>query len=164
MRRGAKLDEALSTWSEDVARRVSRRTILIRTLKGVAGTVAGLTIGSWVGMSEAEAVGCNCLYPGCGNCSCHGKTCPSNGCPSGCYVCKSGDCVNCDYSDGEWTCCSNCCGICGKGFYLCYDCRCTGCLAQCGCKTNCLCSGCCTPQDVREEMARIAHERQLARS
>jgi hypothetical protein len=152
------LDRSLSQLTEDVARQLTRRRFLLRGVKVVSGTLAGLSIGSFAGLHSDEAAACSCSYVGCGNCSCRGKTCPNNGCPSGCSPCLKGDCVECPHPSGAWVCCSSCCGVCGLGSYYCYDCRCSGCGQLCGCKTGCLCSGCCTPGEVKEEFARIVRE------
>ena len=153
-------DTQISLLTEDVVRKVSRRQALIRGVKGMSAVVAGLSVGSLIRTEEAfAACSCSCTYPGCGHCSCRGKTCPFNGCPSGCIQCTSTDCpgTSCIYGDANWICCFGC-GQ-GSGFYRCWDCRCTGCGTLCGCKSGCLCSGCRTAEDVK---AYLDSERELA--
>lgn len=135
------IDTRISHITEDFARKISRRKVLGKGLKTIAGTVAGMSLGMFWGLPSAHAA-CSCSFPGCGNCSCRGKTCPSRGCPSGCTVCTTADgCAGCIYASGYWVCCQACCGTCNLGYQLCYDCKCTGCGGTCGCKSNCLC-GC----------------------
>lgn len=159
-------DRKLNVVAEDVARAVSRREVVFKGLRGLAAAAAAVSVGSLAGVKDAfarTACTCSCAYPGCGNCSCRGKTCPTNGCPSSCKICHLGDCSNggCPYSDGNWVCCSGC-GVCGFGYYVCYDCRCptctgcSGCSNKCGCKSGCLCSGCCSPAEVAAEMQKLA--------
>ena len=83
------VDETVSRWTETLARKISRRRIVSTGLKGIAATAAAWTIGNFAAGQSAEAVSCSCSYPGCGSCSCLGKTCPTSGCPSGCYVCTT---------------------------------------------------------------------------
>lgn len=150
-------DTKMSHVTEDVARRISRREVVLKGVKGAAATVAALSVG---GMGAARgafaATSCGCSYPGCGHCSCRGYSCPSSGCPSACQICTSGDCpgTSCIYSGGSWI-DSNCpCGVCGFGYFRCYDCRCTACSRLCGCRSTCLCSGCCAQEQVKVQMAR----------
>jgi hypothetical protein len=154
---GEEADRRMSHLTEDVARKVSRRKVLKHGIKGIVASVAAMAIGSTVGADPALASSCGCSYPGCGHCSCRGKPCPSGGgCPSGCYICTSVDCpsTSCIYSGGSWIDSDCSCGVCGFGYYRCYDCRCTSCSTLCGCRTTCLCSGCCAPAELRTLMAR----------
>src|SRR5215218_5285063 len=148
-------DKKVSFLSEDLARKLSRKQLMVRGVKGFAAVAAGASVGSLVRVKDAFAANCTCScdYPGCGNCSCRGKICPNNGCPSGCTLCKAGDCDSCPYSNASWVCCTGC-GVCGLGWYVCYDCKCPGCGSLCGCKTDCRCSGCCSPAEVKAEMAK----------
>jgi hypothetical protein len=151
-------DRKLSELSEDMARKLSRRQALLKGVKGAAAAVAVLAVGGTVGVRDALAAtsSCGCSYPGCGHCSCRGKSCPSSGCPSGCYICKSTTCPNtaCIYTSGSWI-DSNCpCGRCGFGYFRCYDCRCTSCSKLCGCRSICLCSGCCSPEELEHQFER----------
>jgi hypothetical protein len=152
-------DRAVNLAAEDIARRLTRRRVVSRGVKGAAALVAGLSVGGFAGVRSAFASNClcSCDFPGCGECSCKGKSCPANGCPSGCVSCISTDCPGsgCIYSDGTWVCCTGC-GRCGLGYYSCWDCRCLTCNDACGCKTDCRCAGCCSPAQVKEEMARDA--------
>ena len=151
-------DTKMSHLTEDVARRLSRRQVVLRGVKGLAASLAAVSAGGAFAVRDAfgRTTACGCVYPGCGRCSCRGLTCPSTGCPSGCYICTSGDCPNtaCIYSGGSWV-DSNCsCGRCGYGYYRCYDCRCTSCSRLCGCRSICLCSGCCAQDEIQEQMVR----------
>jgi hypothetical protein len=153
-----KADRKLSLATEGVARKLSRRKLVERGMKGLVTTVAAVSVGGFVNVRTAFAADCtcSCSFPGCGGCfACRGKGCPSSGgCPSGCYICTSGDCPNnCGYSSGSWICCSGC-GVCGFGYKACYDCRCTACNVLCGCKSDCICAGCCSPQQVKVQMVR----------
>lgn len=153
-------DRRLSELSEDVARKLSRRQVLRKGVKGAVAAVAVLAFGGTAGVRGAVAsslVSCGCSYPGCGHCSCRGKTCPSGGgCPSGCYVCKKTTCPNtaCIYNTGSWIDADCPCGICGYGYFRCYDCRCTSCSRLCGCRSWCLCSGCCRPEELGHQLER----------
>jgi hypothetical protein len=158
MREIGDLDRRISILAEDVSRRLSRRQLVLKSVKTAVAATAAVTAGSLAGASRAfgGALACDCALPGCGNCSCRNKTCPSNGCPSGCMVCKTGDgCSQCNHNDGNWIACSGL-GTCGLGYRLCWDCRCTGCGAKCGCKSVCLCCQCCSPSDVEAEMRSLA--------
>lgn len=158
-------DRKLNLVTEDVVRAVSRRELVFKGLRGLAAAAAGVSVGSLVGVKDAfgrTACTCSCSYPGCGQCGCEGKTCPTNGCPSSCKICRSSDCASgCPYADGNWICCNGC-GVCGFGYYVCYDCRCptcstcSGCSHKCGCKSGCLCSGCCSAAEVAAEMQKRA--------
>jgi hypothetical protein len=153
-------DTSVSILSEDVARKLSRRQALSRGVKGIATAAAALSIGELVRPSIASAVNCTCSCNPpfgclCGS-SCMNKTCPQNGCPSGCTICTTADGCggNCPYDHGFWICCTGC-GSCGLGYYVCYDCKCgsdcnSGSL--CGCKSNCRCSGCCSRSEVKAQM------------
>jgi hypothetical protein len=150
-------DRRMSHLTEDLARKLSRRQILKKSVKGIVASVAGLTFGSTVGADPAHARACGCSYPGCGHCNCRGKSCPRNGgCPSGCVVCTKADCPSsaCIYSGGSWIDADCSCGTCGFGYFRCYDCRCTSCSKLCGCRTTCLCSGCCRAAELRAQMAK----------
>jgi hypothetical protein len=157
--RSTRTDRRIGQWLEDASRRLGRRKVLTNGLKGVAAAVAAVTVGTWPGRAVAHPGHPYCHYPGHGHCSNLGKSCPLNGgCPSGCYVCTtSSGCGGCIYSSGYWATSSHC-GICGEGFKLCYDCRCTGCSRTCGCASKCLCSGCCRREDVEREMERAMAE------
>jgi hypothetical protein len=151
-------DTKTSHLTEDVARRISRRDIVLKGVKGMAASVAALSVGGMAAARGAFALvnSCACSYPGCGSCSCLGYTCPSTGCPSACRICTSVDCpgTQCIYSGGSWI-VQNCvCGHGGYGYYRCYDCRCTSCSRLCGCRSMCFCAGCRSAADVRAQIAR----------
>jgi hypothetical protein len=150
-------DATVSDLTEGLARRLSRRQVVFKVVRGAALGFAAASTAGFAGvrtaLAAAAASGCN--FPGCGSCSCLGKTCPSNGCPSGCYTCTptSGGCANCGWSDANWVCCTGCAGgTCG--YRLCWDCRCTSCSRTCGCRSTCRCTGCCSLQDIEAALAR----------
>jgi hypothetical protein len=145
-------DKKIGHLLDDVSRRVGRRKLLTNGLKGVAAAVAGLTVGTLPSRAFAHEGHPYCHYPGAGHCSNIGKSCPSNGCPSGCNICVLADGCGCPYTSGAWT-TSQSCGLCGFGYYLCWDCRCTSCSNKCGCKSSCRCSGCCRVEEVKRDMA-----------
>jgi hypothetical protein len=148
-------DMSVGLASEDIARKLSRRTLLFRTLKGTAATAAALSVGSFVGVKNAFADACDCTPPG-QFCWAIGKTCPFNGCPTGCSICTTSDgCGGCIYSSGYWVACTGQ-GSCSNGYRLCYDCKCPGCGTTCGCLSGCICCNCCSPQEVRLEAGRLA--------
>jgi len=152
----SKTDRAVGHWLDIVARRVGRRKALLDGLKAAAVVVAGVTVGTMPGRAVAHEGHPNCHYPDSKHCSELGKTCPSVGCPSGCVTCVREDgCPDCIYSSGYWATLHGVCGSGGYGFYLCYDCRCTGCERLCGCKSVCMCGGCRNRGDVEVEMRRI---------
>jgi hypothetical protein len=160
-----KFDRQISYLTESIARGISRRQVLTRTVKGVIATAAGTALGIFVNMKEAFAVTCTCdWYGGSGNAGCpNHPSCPGNGgCPSGCSPCTSYNgqltCNNgtyaCGYSNGTWVSCTGL-GYCGNGSRICTDCKCPDCSYVCTCLSACFCCNCCTPQDVEKEMQRL---------
>lgn len=157
------LDERTSRLTESVARAVSRRRVLVRTAKGIAATIAGVTLGQLIAVRNAFADSCSCnWYGGSGNANCPSwpHPCPwGQGCPSGCSVCTSSDvCRNgvyyCNYAGGSWGTCYG--GKCGNGHYVCTDCKCPNCSYVCTCLSQeFYCGNCCTPQEVEAEMRRL---------
>jgi hypothetical protein len=159
-------DRHLSNFTESVARSISRRQIMTRTVKGVIVTVAGTALGTLVNMKAAFAVSCTCdWYGGSGNANCPSHPgCGGAGCPSGCtpctgdhskgiYNCNNGY-YSCGWISGSWVSCTGL-GICGNGSRICTDCKCPDCSYVCTCLSQCTCCNCCTPQDVEQEMKRL---------
>ncbi len=147
-----KTDETLSNLSEQLARKLTRRQVIFRGAKGLATATAAFSVGSLIHAKDAFAA-CECSPPGdrALYCTDIGYPCPSDGCPIGCYLCYDYACPDCPYPGGYWVACN--CGSCNMGYRLCYDCACPGCgYWECGCKSVCLCSGCCSRQQVLEEM------------
>ena len=147
------LDRQVSLTSETIARTLSRRRVLVNSVKGLVATVAGVTLAQLTNIKRAFAFVC------CGGVDCYstyGLVCPSQrGCPSSCTVCTNADCSSyCLYSSGFWTCGGQ--GTCGNGFRYCTDCKCPDCSKKCTCESQCICCGCCTPHDVEAEMRRLA--------
>jgi hypothetical protein len=149
-------DERIGVLSEQTARRLNRRQAMLNMVKGASAMAAAASTGSLLTPSQAAAdndVGqCRCDLPGCGNCSCRGKACPANGCPTGCTKCRRGECNPCIYRDANWIACHGC-GTSGAGYKKCWDCKCPGCGATCGCKSVCLCSNCSMEQSLLEAAA-----------
>lgn len=143
-------------------RRLTRREMLTRGLKGVAVSVAGLTVGTlptWSAFAGIEP-DAPCTFPNGNSCDSVGHPCPSVGCPSDCTICrKASGCYHCTWNDGFWA--TGNCGRCGMGYFLCYDCACSTCAKACGCRSQCQCYDCCSAREVRGEMS---HQLALASS
>lgn len=139
-----KFDREVSHWSEKAARRISRRSVLI---KGAVAAISGVTIGEGFDLRGAEAA-CTCSWAMGVDCA-NTRACPFyGGCPSGCRTCVSGSptygCNGwCPYYYGNWVSCSGLGG--GLGYMVCTDCDCnyrgTGDPPDCGNLCTCL-SGC----------------------
>lgn len=150
---------------EQFARVIDRRSFLRRTFRVAFAGALGAALGS-LDVARLYANNQNCkacdfppVGPGGVSCTSLGYTCPgAGGCPSGCKVCKaSGTCPsNCGYPSGMWWVFG--CGPGGMGAVQCYDCQCpsssTGCNGLCGCRSNCICCSCTTPQ----ELARVVRQ------
>jgi len=149
-----RFDEATSVVGEELARKISRRHILARSIKGLATFGAALSVGEIIrGPILADAACCG-HYGFCA--ADYGYTCPGGGgCPSGCSVCTTTHC-GCVHPFGYWTACSGQ-GTCGNGYVVCYDCNCTSCSQKCTCQSSCICCGCCTPAHAQAEADRL-HE------
>lgn len=155
-------DATIAQWTDGAVRRLGRRRLLFTGMKYAAAAVAGVAIAD-LPARKAAAADFVCHPPGVGWCSAYGYSCPSGGgCPSpGCLVCTSSSGCgtnSCPHSSGYWFTDTGTCGICHQGFKLCYDCKCTSCSSLCGCMSGCLCSGCCSPADVKQEIARVRAE------
>lgn len=147
-------DRTVSLWGEGLARRIDRRAFLRRSLRALGIATAGATVGTFFNPSAALAeCSCNGGSQLCGPQFPTGK----QGCPTGCTVCRDGDCGACAYISGWWRCCSNCCGTYGHGYKLCYDCKCPNCTNWCVQKSGCLCAQCTSPADVRLDMKADVH-------
>jgi len=147
-----KPDEIVSVATEDLARTLTRRRLFGRAGKAIAATAAASTLGAFGSIKTVFAT-CTCSYIAI----CNG-TCPGGGgCPSGYTVCTLGQCGGCIYSSGQWVSCTGQ-GTCQQGYELCTDCKSNtnGCSGACTCKSNCICCGCCTPEEVQTEQARLA--------
>jgi len=140
-------DNQISILTESFARKFDRRKMVGNTVKGLFATVAAATVGQLANVGEAFAVTCTCDdgwttgHP-CGNIgfSCPHNTSTTNGCPSGCSVCTNanGGCGGfCTYSSGHWVSCSHL-GSSGKGYKLCWDCKCPTCTHHCSCLSGCI--------------------------
>ena len=170
-----RLDEQVSVVSEEFARRLSRRQLILRSAKGVVTGIAAISVGSLAGMKNAFAAenvtgkgccyitpgvqyGCKTSVQGGTDCQGHGLgTCPSTGCPSGCQRCYTNTCPGiCGYTSSElngcWVGLSGYC-TCGEGYRLCCDCQCTSCSRTCTCLSAVLCCGCCGPEDLLTSIA-----------
>jgi hypothetical protein len=154
-------DRAISLATENVARGLTRRSILVRGVKGATAMFAAATVGGVYNVRSAFAATCSCSCIG-GPCDLIGNPCPGDAqskCPTGCSVCTSADCAAiCGHPSGQWVCCTGC-GTCGMGYILCVDCWCGGLCADpystfCTCKSVCICQGCCRAADVQAQMAR----------
>lgn len=148
-------DRRISLTSEAIARKLSRRRVLVNSVKGLVAVVAGVTMAHLVNLKQAFADSC------CDGIRCDqyfGKPCPvgtgTPGCPTGCSLCTCGG-TACPYSNGYWMCP---CGTYGNGHYFCSDCKCPDCdHVGCVCQSDiCICAGCQTPQDVEDEMRRLS--------
>lgn len=153
-------DKNISIAAESLARKLNRRKMMTNTIKGVFATVAAATIGQFANIGQAFAVSCTCddNWTNGSPCNNIGYPCPSTtGCPSGCAVCTNNDCGGwCNYSTGSWISCTGL-GTCGNGYKKCVDCKCAGtCSKKCTCLGPCICCNCCSAQDIRDEMHRLA--------
>ena len=152
-------DKSISILSEAFARVLSRRKMVATTVKGLFATLVAATLGQFLNVGEAFAITCTCdeNWTTGSPCTNIGYPCPSYGCPSGCTTCTSYDWCGgwCDYSNGKWVSCSGF-GPCGKGYKVCRDCKCPDCNTKCTCLSHIVCYNCCTPQDVKAEMQRLA--------
>lgn len=161
-------DQRVSIWTEELARRLSRRQLLFKGITGFAATTAAVTLGTLTNVIPVSAA-CTCNWiGGLGNANCPnvGGCTPSvSVCPSGCNICTCSACgcnpcgnpatCFCPWTGGQWVSCSNL-GTCGNGYELCTDCMCTTCSNyKCTCRSNCICCGCCSPKDVVAEMHKL---------
>jgi hypothetical protein len=152
-------DKHVSILSESLARMLTRRKMAGTTVKGLFTTVAAATLGQLPNLGEVHA-SCHCTCDDCWTtgypCDHIGYPCPPHYCPSGCVTCYIGDCGGwCTYTSGTWVSCSGL-GKCGRGYRICRDCKCPHCSHKCSCLSAIVCENCCTAQDVRSEMARLA--------
>jgi hypothetical protein len=147
------VDAPVSVLAESAARRLDRRQALLRFARGTGGAVAALSIGSLIGARKAFAVDCTCgpsHY-----CEYYGLSCPLYPayCPSGVDICTSNNCSHCPWSTGQWVSCTGC-GPGSASYKVCTDCLHPSCSEHCICLSNCLCTGCETPQQMRDDMER----------
>lgn len=154
-------DRVVGIWTEELARKVDRRHILVKGIRGLAASVAAVSVGSFAEVKQVFAVTCTCNWIRKQvNCPSH-CCCPTGaGCPSGCSFCTSSDSCGgwCIYPDGCWTSCNSFC-TCGYGYKLCCDCKCNSCSGYlCTCLSQVICCQCCTPADVEAEMSRLQAE------
>src|SRR5258706_13867587 len=100
------LDKKISILSESAVRTLSRRKVLVNTLKGLVITASALTLGQEVDLKAAFALGCTCDDGWTNGSPCSG--CPSSaGCPSGWSICTTSQSCGgwCNYSNGQWVSC-----------------------------------------------------------
>jgi len=143
-------DRIISLWGEALARRINRREMMFKAVRGVGAAAAAASVGSLASIKDVFA-SCDCGY--LGFCSSYGATCPTRGCPSSCTACTSANGCGCPHSSGYWVIAGCSCGVCGNGWYECWDCKCPSCSQLCTCKSTCVCSGCCSPGDVAREFS-----------
>ena len=145
------MEERVTNVADSAVRKISRRDGLKHVFRGTTAALAGVTVGQLTGVKAANAIACTCSKPRGVWCS----GCASNGCPSGYSICTtSSPCAPCIYSSGYWVSCTGL-GSCGFGYRVCRDCwRNSSCSTTCGCLSTVLCSGCCSPAEVKADMAR----------
>ena len=141
-----------------VARAISRRKFLDRSLRGITTGAVGLFAGGSIFSNVARASGEECM--------CHSPRgvvctdCPSGKgpkkCPPNHLRCRTIDgvqqCPGCVYESGWWV---SCTGL-GEGFgyRICIDCWIPGdCDTTCGCRSKVICRFCTSAADVKAEMA-----------
>jgi hypothetical protein len=133
-------DKHISVFTESLARKLDRRKMIRTSVTGLFTTVAAVTVGQLTNVGQAFAATCTCdnNWTNGHPCNTIGHACPSNGCPSGCSVCHNNDCGGwCNWSSGHWVSCSHQ-GASGKGYRLCWDCKCTTCKHKCSCLSSCI--------------------------
>ena len=150
--------------STKVARALSRRRFLDRSLRGItAGAVGLMTTGTlFQGAARAGGDECPCSSPrgvACENCPPGRKR---KKCPTGYARCRSVDgiptCPGCVYEQAWWVSCTGQ-GEGGLGYRICIDCYIEGdCESTCGCRSAIICGHCTTPADVKAEMAYAMHD------
>lgn len=153
-------DRELSALMESLARLLSRRKMIGTVIRGISAAAVAAALGQFTNIGRAFAQECTCQ---CDDCWTSGQPCQycpaSANCPSGCEVCVNNDCNGwCDYPTGRWVAynCSNL-GTCHVGYKMCTDCKCNNtCNDKCTCLSACICCNCCTAEDVRAEMHRLA--------
>ena len=147
-------DARISQMTERATRRMSRRNILRTVFVSGAAGIAAISIG------ETPALAADCAR----NCGptprCRG--CRHTQCPHGYTLCKGspiGGCFNkegyrCEWPRGQWIACTGL-GR-GHGYKVCQDCKgYGGCRDWCTCLTYCICCGCKTAADFKEEQLQI---------
>jgi hypothetical protein len=157
-------DHRVSIWAEDLARKLSRRNMIIKSLKFLTASAAGVSVGSLLNVTEAFAATCVCNWiGGAGNANCPSHPgCSGTNCPSGCNVCTCAGCscsicndpryCVCPYPGGSWVSCTGLC-TCQGGYRICTDCMCSTCSSyKCTCLSSIICCSCCTPQEVMAAM------------
>lgn len=139
-----------------VARALSRRKFLDRSLRGMtAGAVGIFASGSIFGATAKAGDECFCSAPRGVFCT----DCPpgrKKKCPAGMRRCVTVDgvqqCPGCIYESGWWVSCTGLGD--GMGYKICTDCWVKGdCNTTCGCKSKVICRHCRTADDVKQEMA-----------
>ncbi len=157
-------DKDISVLTESLARSLGRRKMIGTTVRGLTAAIVAATLGQFTNIGQAFAQECKCQ---CDECWTNGQPCqfcPTTGCPSNCQVCTSSSgCIFCGYASGHWV-AYQCTGLgtCHNGYKICTDCKCKNshgqydCNYTCTCLSACICCNCCTPQDVKAEMERLA--------
>jgi hypothetical protein len=151
---GSSFDARISQMTERATRRMSRRNVLRTVFVGGAAGIAAISIGE----PPAFADDCN---RHCGPTRRCGRCRPTE-CPHGYVLCKgsfTSDCFNnegyrCEWPHGYWIACTGL-GH-GYGYRICKDCifrhRCHD---WCTCLTDCVCCGCRTAEDFKQEQLQI---------
>ena len=141
-----------------IARTLSRRRFLDRSLRGITAGAVSVFAGGSIFSAAARAGGdeCFCASPRGVVCT----DCPPGRnrkkCPDGHRRCRTVDgvaqCSGCIYDTGWWV---SCTGL-GEGFgyRICIDCWQPGdCDTTCGCRSAVICGKCTSAADVKTEMA-----------
>ena len=143
-----------------VARSISRRRFLDRSLRGITTGAIGLFAGGSIFSAAAKAGGVECPCSVLKGRWC--TDCPSGRgrkkCPDGYQRCKTVDgdpqCPYCVYETGYWV---SCTGLGeGYGYKICIDCWVPGdCETGCSCRSRTICKHCSSAADVKAEMALV---------
>jgi hypothetical protein len=151
----SKLEDSVRLDLEMLSRTVKRRVVLDRSIRTAFAVISSVALGSIAtGQQVLADSNCACTFPGqlvCSNC----PTGTVGGCPQGCTECSKNDCgPPCIHLVSHWSSCG--CGTCGNGCRECWDCACPDCFHECGCRADCVCCNCCSPQDIATELRRLA--------
>jgi hypothetical protein len=151
---GSSFDARISQMTERATRRMSRRNVLRTVFVGGAAGIAAISIG------ETPAFADDCTR-NCGPTS-RCRRCRPTECPHGYVLCKgsfTSNCFNdegyrCEWPHGLWIACTGL-GY-GYGYRICKDCIFRDrCYDWCTCLTDCLCCGCKTAEDLKQEQLQM---------